>query len=63
LLDDVRFCVAYPPSEYLDILIDLLSGRLQLLLPIACDFHTQVLDRLGAFDPTDLLDVLLCEYL
>ena len=63
LLDDVRFCLAYPPSKYLDVLVDLLPGHLQLLLPVARDSHPQVLDRLGAFDATDLLDVLLREYL
>ena len=63
MLDDVRFCLTYPPSKYLDVLVDLLSGHLHLLLPIACDSHPQVLDRLGAFDAADFLDVLLREYL
>ena len=60
-MDDIWSSLANPPSHHLDILIDLLSGDLQLLLPVACHFDPQVLDSLDTLDAIDLLDVFLCE--
>ena len=63
LLDDIGLRLADPPPQHLDVLVDLLSGDLQLFLTVACHLDTQVLYCLHAPDASDLLSFLLCQYL
>ena len=60
-LDYIGFRPANPPPHHLDVLVNLLSRDLQLLLTVTCYFDPQVLDGLDTLDAVDFLNVFLCE--
>ena len=60
-MDDIGLRLADPPPQHLDVLVDLLSGDLQLLFPVTCYLHPQVLHGLHTSDASDLLLLLLRE--
>ena len=58
-MNDIGLCLADPPPQHLDVLVYLLPGDLQLVLPVTRHSDSQVLDSLDTLDGAEILNVFL----